>query len=483
MRAVTNLGLKIRTLRRQANLTQAALAAQLGISSSYLNLLEHDRRPLTTNLLLALAQQLDVDLRALAAGPDAQLLADVTEMFGDPILDDHPLTGRDVQAFVENAPEVARAVVRLHQAYAAARTTVESLQTHVLDDADLARDVAGVDRARLSSERISDFIQRHANYFPELEAEAERVRKVADLSQADLFGGLTRYLKDAHDVSVRVITVREMAGAMRRFDVVRRRIQLSEALPRSSRNFELAAQIGLLECSAVLDRLLEHEDVTSDESRALGRVALSNYFAGAVLMPYERFLAAAQQERYDIEILGHRFGVGWEQACHRLTTLRRPGAEGVSFYFVRVDIAGNISKRFSAAGIHFPRYSGLCALWNVHGAFLQPGRVRVQLARLPNGRTVLAIAKTVQRYGGGYRAPDTLYAVGIGCDSEDARRLIYADGMDITAADAAVPVGVTCRLCERSNCEARVTPALHQPLRIDENVRGISFFAPVPPNA
>ena len=161
--------------------------------------------------------------------------------------------------------------------------------------------------------------------------------------------------------------------------------------------------------------------------------------------------------------------------CHRLTTLRRPGAEGVSFYFVRVDLAGNISKKLSAGGIHFPRYSGLCPLWNVHAAFLQPGRVRVQVSRLPDGRTVLAIARTVRRQVGGYQAPEALYAVGIGCDRADAHRVVYGDGMDM-GSTAAVPIGITCRLCDRTDCTARAFPSLHMPLRVDPNIRGASAF-------
>jgi predicted transcriptional regulator len=280
-------------------------------------------------------------------------------------------------------------------------------------------------------------------------------------------------------VRVRILTVGEMRGAVRRFDSARRELHLSEVLRRGSRNFQLAVQAALLGSSATLDELTIDPKLTSDESRSLARVALAGYLAGAVLMPYETFQRAAEAERYDIELLGHRFRVGWEQTCHRLTTLRRPGAEGVPFYMLRVDIAGNISKRFSAAGIRFPRFSGLCSLWNVHAAFLQPGRVRVQLSRLPDGHAVLAVARTVQRHSGSYKALEAPYAVGVGCDAAHARRLVYSDGLDIQNLAAAVPIGITCRLCERADCTARAVPSLGGSLRIDENVRGVSFFAPV----
>jgi hypothetical protein len=472
------LGRRVRALRLRLGLSQAALAKRLEISSSYLNLLEHDRRPVTSALLLELARVLDVDLRTLAASTDAELLSALTEIFSEPVFEDHPLTPADLSAFADAHPEVARAVVRLHQAYATTRTSLETLGGRLLED---QQDLGGVDRARLSSEQVSDFIQRHGNYFPALEAAAERLMIEVDLDGDDLFGRLTRQLRETHGVRVRVLTVGEMRGAMRRFDPERRELHLSELLRRGSRNFQLAAQIGLLGCAEILDQLTLDPKLTNDESRSLGRVALASYFAGAVLMPYGAFLRAAESERYDIELLGHRFRVGWEQTCHRLTTLRRPGAEGVPFYMLRVDLAGNISKRFSAAGIQFPRFSGLCSLWNVHAAFLQPGRVRVQFSRLPDGHTVLAIARTVQRHSGGYQAPEAPYAVGVGCDAADARRLVYADGIDLDNAAAAVPIGITCRLCERADCTARAFPSLGGALRIDENVRGVSFYAPVAP--
>jgi predicted transcriptional regulator/transcriptional regulator with XRE-family HTH domain len=472
------LGRRIRPLRVRMGLSQAALAQRLGISASYLNLVEHDRRPVTTSLLLELARVLDVDLRTLAAGSDADLLASLTEIFSDPLFEDHPLLARDLTAFAAESPDVARAVVRLHEAYGHTRAALETLGEQVLD---AQADVGSVDRTRLSSEQVSDFIQRHDNYFPALESEAERLLAAAtpEGDGDDLFARLSRYLRREHGVKVRVLTVSEMRGAMRRFHPGSRELHLSEALRRGSRHFQLAAQLAVLGCTETLDRLSVDPKLTGEESRALCRVALASYFAGAVLMPYDAFFRAAETERYDVELLGHRFRVGWEQACHRLTTLRRPGAEGVPFYLLRVDLAGNISKRFSAAGIRFPRFSGLCSLWNVHAAFLQPGRVRVQVSRLPDSHPVLAIARTVKRHTSGYGAPEAPYAVGIGCDVAHARRVVYGDGIDFENPATAVPIGVTCRMCERAECTARAFPSIRGTLRIDENVRGVSFFAPV----
>ena len=473
----TFLGRRVRSLRLRMGLSQAELAKRLGISSSYLNLIEHDRRSVTGALLLEIARVLDVDLRVLSAGSgDAELVATLAEIFSDALFEDHPLTTADLSALVQASPDIARAIVRLHEGYASTRASLETLGARLLEE---PQELGTLDRARLSSERVSDFIQRHGNYFPALEAEADRLLADSGGDGEDLFGRLTRYLEHAHGVQVRILTVSEMRGAVRRFDRERRELQLSEVLRRGSRNFQLAVQAALLSSGPALDALTIDPKLPSDESRSLARVALAGYLAGAVLMPYDTFLRAAETERYDIELLGHRFRVGWEQTCHRLTTLRRAGAEGVPFYMLRVDIAGNISKRFSAAGIRFPRFSGLCSLWNVHAAFLQPGRVRVQLSRLPDGHMVLAVARTVQRHSGGYKALEAPYAVGVGCDTGDARRLVYADGLDIENVATAVPIGITCRLCERADCTARAVPSLDGALRIDENVRGISFFAPV----
>jgi predicted transcriptional regulator len=218
--------------------------------------------------------------------------------------------------------------------------------------------------------------------------------------------------------------------------------------------------------------------LTTPESRTVARVALANYFGGAVLMPYERFLQAAKSLRYDIELLGHRFRTSFEQVCHRLTTLQRPGSEGVPFHMIRIDVAGNISKRFSASGIRFARFSGACPRWNVFSALSTPGLIRVQLSRMPDGKSYFCLACSVRKDSGGYLAPHAVQAIGIGCPASMARELVYADGIDLENLEAAVPVGVTCRLCERMDCTQRAFPPLQHPLRVKEGVRGVSFYAP-----
>jgi len=463
----------VRALRLREGLTQSAMAIRLGISPSYLNLIESDRRPLSAKLLLTLAQTFNLDLRSFAVGVDANLVSDLSEVFGDSLFEGRGPTPGDLREFVATNPEVAKAVVHLHHAYTEARASAESIAAQVVD----RQDLSGVDRAGLAAEEVSDLIQRHLNHYPELEAEAERVGADAKLQEKDFFEGLAGYLERKHGVRVRVLRMVEMKDAIRRFDPERRELYLSEVLRRGSRNFQLAHQVALLTCPDTLDRIASDPQLTSAESRALCRVALANYFAGALLMPYEAFFRAAEEERYDTDLLEHRFRANFEQICHRLTTLNRSGMRGIPFHMVRVDIAGNISKKFSATGLRFPRFGGLCPLWNVHAAFLQPNVIRAQLDRLPDGTMYFSIARTIRKHRGGYRTPEVMYSVGLGCDVESARRMVYADGFELTNPTAAAPVGITCRLCERLDCRARAFPSIYQPLRVDENARGVSFFA------
>ncbi|HEX9493995.1 MAG TPA: short-chain fatty acyl-CoA regulator family protein [Thermoanaerobaculia bacterium] len=471
---MTRLGGKVRMLRRRKGLTQSDVAATLGISPSYLNLIEHDRRQLPANLLLKLAEVLKVDLADFADDSQAQLAADLQEIFGDPLFEEHPVTTNDMRELAENAA-TARAVISLYHAYRGSVESTRALASKLYD----GRDFLGVDPAHFPSEEVNDVIQANLNYFPELESAAERILTTAGLDRSDMYRSLVSYLREKHGIEVAVTPVNRDAGLIRKYDPDRRLLSVSEVLPPWSRNFQIAHQIGLLDVHGDFERIIErHEqNLTAPESARLCRVALANYFAAALLMPYDEFMRCVEEMRYDVELLQHHFTASWEQVCHRLTTLRKPEASGVPFHFVRVDIAGNISKRFSGTGIRFARFSGSCPRWDVHAAFLTPGRIRTQLSQMPDGTAYFCVARTIRK-SSGYRAGDTLMAVGIGCPVRDAKKLVYADGVDLENLDAAVPIGTTCRLCERIDCDQRAFPALQFGMTIDENVRGRSFFAP-----
>lgn len=472
---MNKLGAKVRAFRRRQGLTQTELAARLEISASYLNLIEHNQRALPAHLLVKVAQILGVDLEAFADDNQTRLAADLQEVFGDPLFEEHPLTTADVRELAENAA-AARAVVALYHAYRESIESTRALAAKLYD----GRDFVGIDPAHLPSEEVSDVIQENLNYFPELESAAEAIAGEARIDRSDLYRSLVRHLKEKSAIDVVLLPIGSAGGAVRRYDPERRTLYLSEALPPWSRNFQVAHQIGVLGARAVIDAILarSQQHLTTPDSIKLCRVALANYFAAALLMPYDEFLRLAAETRYDIELLQHHFTASWEQVCHRLTTMRRPGASGVSFHFVRVDIAGNISKRFSGTGIRFARFSGSCPRWDVHAAFLTPGRIRTQLSKMPDGTAYFCVARTIRKSYGGYASGDALMAVGIGCPVREARKLVYADGYDLDNLDAAVPIGTTCRLCERLDCEQRAFPPLQIGLTIDENVRGRSFYAP-----
>jgi predicted transcriptional regulator/DNA-binding XRE family transcriptional regulator len=470
------LGPKVRALRRREALSQVQLAEKLGISPSYLNLIESNRRPLPAALLIKLAQLFGLDLHAFGADDDARLVHDLLEAFSDPLFDGHPLASTDLRELAVNQPQVGRAMLALYTSYKTQRAAGEELASR-LD----GEDAAGPDRSLLPSEEVSDLVQSRMNYFPELESGAEELWKKARLDPEELYPGLIRYLDKQHGVLVRIARGGAERGVLRRFEADKKILTLSELLPTRSRTFQLAHQIALLAEHAGINRLIADAHLTTDESRGLARVALANYFAGAVLMPYTPFLEACRAERYDLDVIGRRFRVGFEQLCHRFTTLRRPGAEAVPFHMIRIDVAGNISKRFSSSGIRFARFSGACPRWNVFAAFMTPGMIRIQISRFADGATYFCIARTIHKDSSGYHAQQPVQSIGLGCRVEHAREMVYSDGIDLESAHSTTPVGVTCRLCERNDCEQRAFPSIRHPLQVDENVRGVSLYAPVPP--
>nr|WP_232296609.1 short-chain fatty acyl-CoA regulator family protein [Plesiocystis pacifica] len=476
-----NLGSKVRAKRRARGMTQAELARRLGISASYLNLIEHNQRPLRAELLLSLAREFGLGLDDFASDDDHRLGAHLLEAFSDPLFEEHPLNSAEVRELASTSPAVARAVLTLYEQYQRARNSLAELAEDSYARQEITGEVDGSERLRqatgevLPSEEVNDFIQRHMNYFGALEEAAQRLWEDAKLKRGARFAAMAEWV-ERQGIGVQLTSAGE-GRLIRRYDRDLRRISLSEALPPSSRNFQLAAQIALIFHTGLLDELSEDDGLTTPSSRSLARLVLANYFAGAVLMPYGRILDSARSQRYDVELLANRFGTSFEQVCHRLTSLRRPDAEGVPFHMIRVDIAGNISKRFSASGIRFARFSGACPRWNVFRAFQTPGMPRVQVSTMPDGERFFCIARTVAHGRGGYGTPQTTLAVGLGCPLSHASELVYADGMDLEDEDAMLPVGVTCRLCDRGDCEQRVLPSLRQPLRIREDVRGVSMYS------
>ena len=411
------LGHKVRRFRQDLGISQTEMAEALEISPSYLNLIEHNQRPVTVPLLFRLGQTFDIDLKEFAEDEGPRLAAGVREVFSDPIFEGQHVRDQEIRELAEVSPAAAQAVMHLFQAYSDLRTDSQQLAERLTD-----RDQApGVEAGLFPVDEVRDFYESRSNHFPELESAAEELWQQAELDPGRLQEGLSQHLDNAFGVAVRVMPLEVMEDVVRRFEHHRRRVLLSEALPPSGRNFQLAVQIAGFAQSERIERIVAGADFVSPEAERLCHHGLASYFAAAVLMPYERFFSAAQAVRYDIEILQHRFGASFEQVCHRLTTLQRSGARGVPFFFVRLDHAGNVSKRLSAGGMQFARFGGTCPRWIVYDAFRVPGQIETQLAQMPDGATFLTVARTVAPVAGGYRRQRPSLAVAVGCEAAHAR--------------------------------------------------------------
>ncbi len=459
------MGVRLRRLREERGLTQAALAASLDLSPSYLNQLENNQRPLTVAVLLKLNAAFGLDVQLFSDEDEARLLGELREA----CLDGAPgedLAQAELRSLAMNMPAAARLITGLHRRYRMA-----------LDQAHAAASRLGDDRADPPSapapyEEVRDFFYGRRNHVAALDEAAEALAREEGLAPRDSVGALAGRLAARHAV---VVETASDDGPARRFDPKARRLVLSARLTEGQRAFQLAMQIAYLEHDALLTQELSGGPLSA-EARAIGRIGLANYFAGAVVLPYAAILRAAEDCRYDLEALALRFGVGFETVCHRLSTLQRPGATGVPFIFVRADRAGNISKRQSATDFHFSRLGGSCPLWNVYEAFNRPGWTSRQLAEMPDGRRYLWIARTVGGEASAFRRAAPQFAVALGCDLRHAGRLIYADGLDLAKAEAFAPIGPGCKICERPDCAQRAFPPIGRPLTVDDATgRGLPY--------
>jgi predicted transcriptional regulator/transcriptional regulator with XRE-family HTH domain len=455
-------GPRLRRLREQKATTQVALARLLGVSASYLNQIENNQRPMTLPILLRVCALFNVEAASLAEDEEARLVADLREILGDPVFGGGQISTGQLRDAAAASPELLRRVIQLHQSHQKLRERMEAIGDS------LGHGPGPAISSHLPYEEVRDYFHYSDNYVAPLDEAAERLVIEHDMAVGDMQADLVRHLARRHGVTVALSDDPDGDAAMRRFDPVTRTLHVSSQLRGSSRAFHIAYQVALLDHQETIDDLVAAATFTSADARSICRVGLANYFAGAVLMPYTVFRAQAAALRHDVERLESRFGVSFEQVCHRLSTLQRPDARGIPFYFFRVDMAGNITKRHSATRFQFARFGGACPLWNVHQAFAQPGQILVQLAEMPDGVDYLCVARTVYKRGGDYLRPDRKFAVGFGCEAEHAASIVYSAGVDLRDRTAAVKIGVSCRICERANCEQRAFPPIGGTLTVDE---------------
>ncbi|HTU09380.1 MAG TPA: short-chain fatty acyl-CoA regulator family protein [Allosphingosinicella sp.] len=458
------LGRRLRHLRWELGLNQSAMAAEIGVSPSYLNHLERNQRPVTAQVLLKLAEIYDVDLKSFAAeGGEGVGAAQLAEIFADPMFGGLAVPRYELVDVADNAPGVADAVSRLYAAL------VELRRRPATGEAEEG------EQAPLSPQNwVRDHIQASRNHFAYLE-EAAEIQAGALGDPLSIAEPLRRRLKEAFGIEARIVPPELLDGASQHYDLHRKRLMLSALLRPESRTFALAYQLALVEFRPLLEKMVESAAPPDAPSRRLLHMSLANYAAGAIMMPYAPFLEAAEKNRYAIDRLCALFGASVEQVAHRLTTLGRNGARGVPFFMLRVDSAGNISKRFAGEAFPFSRYGGTCPRWNLHAAFQTPGRVVTQIVETPDGQRFFTLSRTVPR---GIRLDpreDSQLAIGLGCDVRHAPRLAYADGLDL-ADPQVTPIGPACTICPRIRCPQRAAAPAGRTLTVEVGRKTISPY-------
>ncbi len=465
------VGPTVRRLRENHALTQTAFAQRLGLSVSYLNQIENNQRPVTAGVLLALGQTFGVDLASFASDDTDRLVTDLREALADPLFKDAGPALQDIKRVASDAPVFAKAFLRLHQT---ARRLGERLQRG--GDPMLAPTDGGSDDALLPYEEVRDYFHYIDNYVDELDRPAEELAARLALTEAtDRLQVLAGYLSSRHGMSVELLPALS-DGMLDHYHDARKTITLNAALSPSAHAFLLATRIARLEQEEAMNLVVARAGFRSVAAQDICRVALANHYAGALVMPYRAFLNYAKEVRHDFDRMASRFGVSIEQVGHRLASLQRPGLKGIPFYFFKVDRAGNVIKRHSATRFQFARFGGACPLWNVYDAFESGGRTLVQIGEMPDGTRYLSLGRGITYPGTHWRAPVRRYAIGLGCEVSYASDIVYSEGLDLRSDANVTRFGVSCRICERNDCQNRAAPPIDRDIRVPQQSRSVVPF-------
>jgi predicted transcriptional regulator/DNA-binding XRE family transcriptional regulator len=461
-------GPRIRRIRQGLGITQTAMAEGLDISPSYLNLIERNQRPLTVQLILRLASVYRVDPKELH-GEEAGAVMALKEVFSDPLLAGELPGDQELIEIAEAAPNAAAAMVKLHRAYREQAVRLSDL-SDLLAREGRATVLSGT---RLPADEVRETFERRPNHFAAIEEEAEVFAVLLEPGD-DLSGALKAWLKRELGIAVRVLPASVMPNWRRRYDRHSQRLFVSERLSPFDRLREIAMEACLVRMRAAIAAEIDALGLSSDEARRLARFELARYAAHALMMPYRPFHQAAAKAAYDIDVLASRFGVSFEQAASRLTTLGRTGSAGVAFFMLEVDQAGNRIRRAGVQGFPQARFGGGCPKLGVHAAFAQPGRLLAEAVEMPDGTGLLTIARTVEGPQGGFAERPRRTALLLACDIGARDEVVY--GAALPAATPAIPIGPACRVCERVGCLARAEPPVTRPLGLDEMATGLSAF-------
>ena len=464
------IGPKIKAFRRQMGLQANKLAIQLGISPSYLALIEGGKRRIDGDLLLKICQELKIQLSDLTSKIDLNLANNISELLDDKLFEDLDILGPEVKDLVNTNPKIARALIKLGDNYKKKDheivSKVEDLSGKMIDSR----------KNSFPGEVVSDFLQENKNYFPKLEEFANSIFEKINLNNRITYIELCNFLNKEYGILVKDVLPEEDKPFSKIFNKNKKELLLSDYIALETKKLYVSSQIAHEGAIKDINEYLSKFSFPSDESKKLTKVALLNYCGAAILMPYKLFHSECMKNKYDLELLQNTFATTFEQITHRVTCLQDPKLLGIPFHFLRVDIAGNISKRFSLSGIEIPRYGGACPRWNVYSAFTRPGVIQAAVSRMSNGEKYVCIAKTVEKGVGKFGQSKSILSIGLGCEAKYAKDFVYTENLNINDKKTETPVGVSCRTCDRLDCSQRAFPPLHKKFDVDVNSRGISVY-------
>ena len=464
------IGPKIKAFRRQLGLQANKLAEELEISPSYLNLIESGKRKIDGDLLLKVCEKLNIQLSDLTTKSDINLENTISEILDDKLFEDLDILGPEVKDLVGTNPKIGRALVRLgdilkkkdHELI----NKIEKLSGKIVDNR----------KNSFPGEVISDFLQENKNYFSKLEEFANKVFEKIQVNNRTRYIALCEYLKKEYSITVKDIIPEDGKPFSKIFNKKKRELLLSDYSSLETKKLHAASQIAQEGASKEISQYLSNFNFPSEESKRLTQVALLNYCGAAILMPYKLFHSECKKLKYDLELLQNTFATSFEQVAHRVTCLQDPKLPGIPFHMLRTDIAGNISKRFSLSGIEIPRYGGACPRWNVYSAFTRPGVIQAAVSKMTNGEKYVCIARTVEKGVGRYGLSKSILSIGLGCEAKYAKQFVYTENLDISDKKTEIPIGVSCRTCDRLDCSQRAFPPLHKKFDVDINSRGVSVY-------
>ena len=464
------IGPKIKSFRRQLGLQANKLAEQLGISASYLNLIESGKRKIDGDLLLKVCEELKIELSDLTNKSDLNLVNNISELLDDKLFEDLDIVGPEVKDLVNTNPKIAKALIKLGDNFKQKDheiiNKVENLSGKIIDSRKTA----------FPGEVISDFLQEKKNYFPKLEEFANNVFEKVQKNNRTRYVALCEFLKTEYSITVKDVIPDEGKPFSKIFDKNKKELLLSDYNSLETKKLHAAAQIAQEGAMEEINNYLSEFKFPTEESKRLTQIALLNYCGAAILMPYKLFHSECKKLKYDLELLQNTFATSFEQVAHRVTSLQDPKLPGIPFHFLRVDVAGNISKRFSLSGIEIPRYGGACPRWNVYSAFSRPGVIQAAVSKMTNGEKYVCIARTVEKGVGRYGQKKSMLSIGLGCEAKYAKDFVYTENLSLSDKKTEIPIGVSCRTCDRLDCSQRAFPPLHKKFDVDVNARGVSVY-------